>query len=93
MSAPCVGQAYCNHVGRLAKIEAALQKLDPVQDLDVYDKLVRLAAGESSKVLAHARSMRLTQQSRLKSETAHGRAEAAALAADGDGDVMREFFQ
>jgi hypothetical protein len=73
--------AFCNHAVRLAKVEAALLNLDPTTDLETFDKLSRLAANESTKLLAHGRSMRLTQQSRLKSETAHGRAGAAAHAA------------
>jgi len=73
--------AYTNHVVRLAKIEAALNDLDPVNDIDVFDKLSRLAAGESAKLLAHGRAMRLTVQSRLKAETAHAHAGAAAGAA------------
>lgn len=71
-------QAYCRHVCRADQIEAALAGLDPVNDLDVFDKLTKLAAGESAKIAMHARSMRLTQQARFKAETAHGRAGAAA---------------
>ena len=73
--------AYTNHVVRLRKIETALNDLDPVNDIEVFDKLSRLAAGESAKLLAHGRAMRLTVQSRLKAETAHGHAGAAAGAA------------
>ena len=72
--------AYCSHVARLTQVEAALASLDPLRDLDIFDKLSKLAGLESSKVLAGARAMRLTQQSRLKAETAqaHGAASAAA---------------
>ena len=73
--------AYTNHVVRLRKIETALNGLDQVNDIEVFDKLSRLAAGESAKLLAHGRAMRLTVQSRLKAETAHGHAGAAAGAA------------
>jgi hypothetical protein len=69
---------YCNHVARAAQIEAALSRLDPVDDLEVFDKLTKLAALESSKIAAHARGMRLTQQSRLRAETASNRAGSAA---------------
>ena len=78
--------AYCNHVVRLAKVEAALINLDPVNDIETFDKLSRLAANESTKLLAHGRSMRLTQQSRLKAETASGHSSAAAHAAAMDFD-------
>jgi hypothetical protein len=71
---------YCRHVDRANTIEAALAGLNPVADLDVFDKLTKLAAGESAKILAHGRSMRLTQQSRLKAESAHDRGAAAAWA-------------
>jgi hypothetical protein len=78
--------AYCQHVARAAQIEAALATLDPLSDLDTFDKLAKLAAGESAKVAMFARSMRLTQQSRLKAETAQshgaGAASAAAVGAD-----------
>jgi hypothetical protein len=78
--------AYCNHAVRLAKVEAALLNLDPTADLETFDKLSRLAANESTKLLAHGRSMRLTQQSRLKAETASGHSSAAAHAASLDYD-------
>jgi hypothetical protein len=73
--------AYCRHVCRADQLEAALAQLDPIKDQDAYDKLTKLAAGESAKIAMHARSMRLTQQARYKAETAHGHAGAAAWAA------------
>jgi hypothetical protein len=73
--------AYCGHVSRLNQIEAALSKLDPLENLEQFDKLAKLAAGESAKIAMHARSMRLTQQSRLKAETASSRGLGAASAA------------
>jgi hypothetical protein len=73
--------AYCGHVSRLSQIEAALSKLDPLENLEQFDKLAKLAAGESAKIAMHARSMRLTQQSRLKAETASSRGLGAASAA------------
>jgi len=72
--------AYCGHCARLAQIEAALSTLDPLIDLAPFDKLAKLAAGESAKIAMHARSMRLTQQSRLKAETASSRGLGAASA-------------
>lgn len=73
--------AYVGHVARAAQIEAALQTLDPLADLEQFDKLTKLAAGESAKIAMHARAMRLTQQARLKAETAHSRGAGAASAA------------
>ena len=73
--------AYCGHVARLAQIEVALATLDPLVNLVEFDKLAKLAAGESAKIAMHARSMRLTQQSRLKAETAQSRGAGAASAA------------
>lgn len=73
--------AYCQHTARAAQIEAALAKLDPMTDLDTFDKLTKLRAGESAKIAMFARSMRLTQQSRLKAETAQSRGAGAASAA------------
>jgi hypothetical protein len=73
--------AYCNHVTRAAQIEAALATLEPLTDLNEFDKLSKLAAGESAKIAMHARAMRLTQQSRLKAETASSRGLGAASAA------------
>ena len=73
--------SYCNHVTRAAQIEAALATLEPLTDLNEFDKLSKLAAGESAKIAMHARAMRLTQQSRLKAETASSRGLGAASAA------------
>ena len=72
---------YCAHVCRAAQIEAALSGLDPLGDLEQFDKLTKLAAGESAKIAMHARAMRLTHQSRLKAETAQSHAAGAASAA------------
>lgn len=88
--------AYCEHCARKAQIENALSGLDPVQDLDVFDKLTKLAAGESAKIAMFARSMRLTQQSRLKAETASSRGLGAASAARAGGldcnPALEHFF-
>ena len=69
---------YCQHLYRAAKLEAALSRVDPLMQLNDYEKLVKLAGLESAKVLSLARAMRLTQQSRLKPETAANRSAAAA---------------
>ena len=78
--------AYCSHVARAAQIEVALSQLDPTKDLDVYDKLSKLASLESAKICMYARAMRLTQQSRFKAETAasHGAGAASAAAVGAD---------
>jgi hypothetical protein len=78
--------AYCNHVVRAAQIEAALATLHPVADLDVFDELTKLAAGESAKVGMWARSMRISHQSRVKAEQAGAHASAAGFAAALDDD-------
>lgn len=72
--------AYCNHAARLQQLEQAMAKLDPLDDLAVFSCLAKLAAVESAKLAMHARSMRLTQQSRLKAETASSRGLGAASA-------------
>lgn len=78
--------AYCGHVSRAAQIELALAGLDPLANLEQFDKLAKLAGLESAKVAMFARSMRLTQQSRLKAETAasHGAGAASAAAVGAD---------
>jgi len=73
--------AYCSHVARAAQIESALSGLDPLKDLEQFDKLAKLASLESAKIAMHARAMRLTQQSRLKAETARSHGDGAASAA------------
>ena len=73
--------AYCNNVTRAAQIEAAWATLDPLADPNEFDKLSKLAAGESAKNAMHAQAMRLTQQSRLKAETASSRGLGVASAA------------
>jgi hypothetical protein len=67
-------------------IEKALAGLYPVQDFEQFDKLTKLAAGESAKIAMHSGVMRLTQQARFKAETAHGCGWAAAgIRGDEDG--------
>jgi len=67
---------YCEHVARADDIERRLARLDPIADGDDYDRLARLGIAETGRLLALARAMRLTQQSRLKAETAANRAGA-----------------
>ena len=89
--------AYCGHCVRFNQIEAALSGLDCLADLEQFDKLAKLAAGESAKIAMHARAMRLTQQSRLKAETASSRGLGAASAASAskkpwEGADVSEYF-
>ena len=73
------------------RLSLPLRGVDPVQDLEEIDKLIKLAVGESAKIATHSHAMGLTQQARIKAETAHWRRWAAAGAAligdwdDGDG--------
>jgi hypothetical protein len=73
--------AYCQHVCRGAQLEAALATLNPLTEVEIFDKICKLAAGESAKILALARALRLTVQSRLRAETAFNAASGAASAA------------
>ncbi len=65
---------YARHVARAGEIEALLARLDPIADRDVFGHLAKLAAAETMSIIRLARAMRLTQQSRLKAETAANRA-------------------
>ena len=65
-------------MARASQLDLVINELDPVADLATFDRLVKLAGLESSKAAMHARSMRLTQQSRLKAETAANRAGKSA---------------
>lgn len=68
---------YVKHTARAAQLDALLVDLDPRTHLDEYERIARLAASESRTALALARALRITNQSRLKAETAHNRAAAA----------------
>jgi hypothetical protein len=71
---------YCRHTARADAIEARLAEL-AVDDPD-FGRLAKLAVGETAKIAMLARSMRLTQQSRLKAETAANRATTAPRGID-----------
>lgn len=73
--------AYCQRVCRGAQLQAALGRLDPLIELETFDNLCKLATGESAKILAHARTMRITQQTRLKADVTYSRAAGSASAA------------
>ena len=67
-------ERYCRHVVRSRCLEALLCDVDPMTDLDRYGKLSRLAGEETGRILAVARSLRLTTQSRIAAATAGSRA-------------------
>src|SRR5437870_4183940 len=61
-------ERYCRHIARAREIEALIADTDPLTS--AYARLVTLAGAETARILALARAMRLTNQSRLKAETA-----------------------
>lgn len=75
-------ERYCRHVVRSRCLETLLRDSDPAADLDRYTKLARLVGEESGRILALARSLRLTVQSRTHATTAAHRASAARPQAD-----------
>jgi recombinational DNA repair ATPase RecF len=64
--------AYCAHVCRRRFLDKALavQTLDNAEDVTQYDKLAKAAERETRALLACARSMRFTHQSRYDERTA-----------------------
>jgi len=65
----------CRHVDRARKFAAVLDHADVAKMLkdghiDELSKLSAMAERESRAALAHARSLRLTQQARMRPETA-----------------------
>jgi hypothetical protein len=81
-------ERFCVHVVRARCLEAAVRETDPANDLARYAKLTRLSGEETGRMLAVARSLRLTLQARLKAETAATRS-AARGAVDVDAAVHR----
>lgn len=68
--------AYCRHVASARVLAAAIDGFDPAwlgdaDGLDRYKDLLAMRERETRAMTALARSMRLTQQSRYKAETAH----------------------
>jgi hypothetical protein len=66
-------ERFCCHTVRARCIEALLVQVDPMNDLQDYARLSRLAGEETARILALARALRLTVQSRLHSSTAGNR--------------------
>lgn len=69
-------ERFCIHTVRARSLDALLATLDAVADLDRYDKLARLVSQETGRMFAAGRALRLTNQSRMKAETAGTRAAA-----------------
>lgn len=63
-------ERYCYHVERSRQMEAILARSNPLKNATVFCRLARAAAAETRTVATLARSMRLTQQSRMRAETA-----------------------
>lgn len=76
---------YCRHVVRARFLAKEIERFKPewLSDPDGMKRLEalsKMADRESRTILALARSMRLTQQARLRPETAARQSEAAGLA-------------
>ena len=67
---------YCRYVALSKQIGA---KLAAAGDLDEFARLTRLAIAVSANIQSLARCMRLSQQSRMKSETAANRAQIGGV--------------
>jgi len=61
-------ERYSRHVSRAQELERWIAETDPLTP--TYARLVSLAAAETGRILALARSMRMTHQARHKAETA-----------------------
>lgn len=80
--------SYCRHVCRersLSKLidEFQMEWCRKAGGSERLDKLLAMAERETRSVLALARSMRLTHQSKYKSETAATRTRPGCISADG----------
>jgi hypothetical protein len=63
--------AYCRHVVRARRLDAEIEKQTAsVDDPTLLEKLYAMAKREGRAVLAHARALRITNQSRLDPKTA-----------------------
>ena len=78
---------YARHVARAGVLEAMLAATDPVADLVRYGKLSALSGQETGRILALARSLRITNQSRIHPVTAGNRAASAVPARTPDDDA------
>jgi hypothetical protein len=89
--APMLTQ-YCRLVVQADVLARLLADSDPTQDLDEWGKLVMLAGVLSSRILAAARAMRLTQQARDHPTTArnHGAGVRPERTAADDAEAVRQ---
>lgn len=62
--------AYCRHVCRSRAVEKELA-MQPIDDLERYEKLARGAERETRSMIACARTLRLTHQSQYDEKKAH----------------------
>lgn len=72
---------YCRHVIRARQLDRRIEALfaeDWSDDIKPVERVMKMAATETTAINNLARAMRLTQQSRLKAETAHTRSTADA---------------
>lgn len=78
-------RSYCRHVYQARKIDVEMDKIicrDFNDDIaDAFEKLQKMRERESAKIMALARSMRLTQQAQIDPERAHTKSKKAAKAA------------
>ena len=65
--------AYCHHVAAAMEIDRKIEANRASADTDDMEQLFKMRERESRAIVALARSMRLTQQSQLKAETAYSR--------------------
>ena len=64
-------EAYCHHAVTAKAIDEKIRLEGAGMETDEMDRLLKMRARESRVLMALGRSMRLTQQSQLKAETAH----------------------
>jgi hypothetical protein len=64
---------YCRHVVSLRRVSQliAAAELNPVLDVDLYDRLLKMQEREGRALGALATRMRITQQSTIRAEQAH----------------------
>jgi hypothetical protein len=75
-------RSYVRHCYQANKIDAEMDKVIGMDFTgsvaEKFEKLQKMRERESAKIMALARSMRLTQQSQLEAKTAHSAAKNAA---------------
>jgi hypothetical protein len=71
-------ERYCFHVARSRQLEALLARANPLKNATLFCRIARAASAETRTVTGLARSMRLTQQSRMRAETARTKSKQGA---------------